>query len=97
MFQEEDRETGILGRPLDPQLLREIGVLKDFPPPPFRLSPRRRMVELLYDMQSDPGETRNLASSHSSVLAEHKKLLRRWEARLEPAPGNPNAEWWRTK
>jgi hypothetical protein len=48
-------------------------------------------------MQSDPGETRNLASSHSSALAEHKKLLRSWEARLDLVPGNPNAEWWRTK
>ena len=39
MFQEEDRETGILGRPLDPQLLRKIGVLKDFPPPPSGFRP----------------------------------------------------------
>ncbi len=52
-------------------------------------------VEQLYDMQKDPGETRNLAQSSGSVLTEHKKLLREWEARLDPAPENPNGEWWR--
>ena len=52
-------------------------------------------VEQLYDMQNDPGETRNLARSHGSVLSDHKKLLRRWESRLQTAPENPHAEWWR--
>ena len=55
-------------------------------------------VEQLYDMENDPGETRNLAASseHASALADHKKLLREWEARLDPAPELPNADaWWR--
>ena len=39
MLQEEDRETGILGHPLDPQVLRKIGALKDFPPPPSGFRP----------------------------------------------------------
>jgi arylsulfatase A-like enzyme len=54
-------------------------------------------VEQLFDMQADPGETRNLAGSarHAGVLADHKKLLRDWERRLEVAPGLPNADaWW---
>jgi hypothetical protein len=46
-------------------------------------------------MQADPGETRNLAQSRESVLKEHKRLLRDWEARLEQAPGIPNSEWWK--
>ena len=55
-------------------------------------------VEQLYDMNTDPGETTNLASSgsHASVLDDHKKLLREWESRLDPAPDLPNADaWWR--
>ena len=36
-----------------------------------------------------------LEPDHIGIVAEHRKLLRSWEARLEPAPGNPNAEWWR--
>lgn len=55
-------------------------------------------VEQLYDMENDPGETANLAGSsdHASVLADHKKLLTDWEARLDPAPKLPNADaWWR--
>ena len=39
MLQEEDRETGILGHPLDPQVLRKVGALKDFPPPPSGFRP----------------------------------------------------------
>ena len=52
-------------------------------------------IEQLYDMQSDPGETRNLAQSHGQALSAHKKLLREWESRLQTAPENPHAEWWR--
>jgi len=55
-------------------------------------------VEQLFDMRTDPGETRNLAGSarHAGVLEDHKKLLRDWERRLEVAPGLPNADaWWR--
>ena len=52
-------------------------------------------IEQLYDMRSDPGETRNLAESLGSVVREHRKLLRGWESRLETAAENPHAEWWR--
>ena len=52
-------------------------------------------VEQLFDMRHDPGETRNLAQSHPAVLAQHRKLLREWEARLTPATDSPHAEWWR--
>ena len=39
-FQEEDRNVGILGHPMDPEVLRAIGALKEFPPAPpgFRAS-----------------------------------------------------------
>jgi hypothetical protein len=39
-------------------------------------------------MQSDPGETRNLAgeSKHADALAAHRKLLEDWEAGLDKAP-----------
>jgi hypothetical protein len=39
MLQEENRETGILGRPLSPEVLREVGALKEFPPPPAGFRP----------------------------------------------------------
>ena len=55
-------------------------------------------VDQLFDMRDDPGETRNLAagSSHASAVAEHRKLLREWEGRLDVAPGLPCADaWWR--
>jgi len=54
-------------------------------------------VEQLFDMKHDPGETRNLAtnSRHASVLAEHRKLLRSWERRLDVAANVPNTDaWW---
>jgi arylsulfatase A-like enzyme len=39
--------------------------------------------EMLFDLQKDPGETRNLAGdqAHSRLLAEHRKLLQEWMAR----------------
>ncbi len=45
-------------------------------------------VEQLFDMQSDPGETRNLAGEgkHADALAAHRKLLTDWEAGLDKAP-----------
>jgi len=54
-------------------------------------------VDQLFDIDEDPGETRNLAdnSALASVLEEHKRLLRDWGARLEPAPNLPNEDvWW---
>jgi hypothetical protein len=39
MFQDEDRETGILGVPLSPEVLRRIGALKNVPPLPDGFRP----------------------------------------------------------
>ncbi len=56
-------------------------------------------VEQLFDMRTDPGETKNLAESsrYTLVLAEHRKMLRDWESRLDVPPNVPNAEIWRRK
>jgi arylsulfatase A-like enzyme len=44
-------------------------------------------VEQLFDIDADPWEMHNLASAaaHASVLEEHRRLLREWEAQLDPA------------
>jgi len=55
-------------------------------------------VEQLFDMRTDPGETKNLAESsrYTLILAEHRKMLRDWESRLDVPPNAPNADaWWR--
>jgi arylsulfatase A-like enzyme len=55
-------------------------------------------VEQLFDIRHDLGETRNLAvdSSHASVLAEHRTMLKEWESRLRPQPDRDRQEaWWR--
>jgi len=56
-------------------------------------------VEQLFDMKKDGGETKNLAagSQYASILAEHRKLLKAWESRLDVAPGIPNSNAWRKK
>ena len=56
-------------------------------------------VEQLFDMRTDPGETKNLAESsrYTLVLAEHRKMLRDWESRLDVPPNIPNAGVWRRK
>jgi len=54
-------------------------------------------VEQFFDMRTDPGETKNLAASsrYALVLAEHRKMLRNWESRLDVPPNAPNADaWW---
>ena len=54
-------------------------------------------VEQLFDMGTDPGETKNLAASskYTSILADHRKLLKDWESRLDVAPNVPNKDaWW---
>ena len=45
-------------------------------------------VEQLFDMQDDPGETKNLAADarHGDALTGHRKLLKEWEAKLDVAP-----------
>jgi choline-sulfatase len=41
-------------------------------------------IEQLFDMQSDPGETRNVyaESQYAGVIADHRKLLKDWESEL---------------
>ena len=55
-------------------------------------------VDQLFDMHSDPGETRNLAgeTQYALTVAEHRELLLNWERRLEVAPNVPASDaWWR--
>jgi choline-sulfatase len=54
-------------------------------------------VEMLFDMENDPGETQNLAndSQYAQVLVEHRRMLREWENKLDPAKEVPNADYWR--
>ena len=44
-------------------------------------------VELLFDLETDPGETRNLARENPKVLGELKKALREWEEQVGPVKG----------
>ena len=57
------------------------------------------LVEQLFDMKTDPGETKNLAtlSRNASVLVEHRKLLKEWENQLDVPSNVPNGEVWRHK
>lgn len=41
----------------------------------------------LFDMQSDPHETRNVAAQHPGVVREHEELLARWEQEMLGAEG----------
>jgi len=56
-------------------------------------------VEQLFDMRTDPGETKNLAESsrYALELSEHRKMLRDWGSRLDVPPNVPNADVWRQK
>ncbi len=56
-------------------------------------------VEQFFDMRTDPGETKNLSanSRYALVLAEHRRMLRDWESRLDVPPNVPNADVWRRK
>ena len=56
-------------------------------------------VELFFDVQNDPGETKNLASSslHASALKEHKKFLIKWEKSLDKAPGLSGSDAWKSR
>jgi arylsulfatase A-like enzyme len=54
-------------------------------------------VDQLFDIENDPGETKNLAtdSKHAKVLSRHKKMLRDWETNLDVASKVPNMDaWW---
>jgi choline-sulfatase len=48
-------------------------------------------TDQLFDMLSDPWETRNLATQRSLAgpLAEHRRMLAQWESRLKPVPEPP--------
>ena len=55
-------------------------------------------VDQLFDMQADPGETKNLARdpARAAAVAEHRKLLVRWESTLDVATDMPSkTAWWR--
>ncbi|MCK4958254.1 MAG: sulfatase-like hydrolase/transferase, partial [Planctomycetes bacterium] len=54
-------------------------------------------VEQLFDMEKDPGETKNLAgvNRYASALREHRQILHEWESGLDIAPNVPNVEQWR--
>ncbi|MBN2309039.1 MAG: sulfatase-like hydrolase/transferase [Candidatus Hydrogenedentes bacterium] len=45
-------------------------------------------VEQLFDMKADPWETKNLYddAACADVLADHRRLLAEWQARLRPVP-----------
>ena len=56
-------------------------------------------VEQLFDMTTDPGETKNLIASsrYASILEEHRKMLKDWESRLDALPNVPNAGFWQRR
>jgi arylsulfatase A-like enzyme len=45
-----------------------------------------REVELLFDLEADPGERKTLAVKHPDTVAELRKALADWEAKLPPLP-----------
>ena len=53
-------------------------------------------VEQFFDMQDDPGETRNLSVDKSSqtVLEEHRGLLKQWIEQLDLSPDLPEECRW---
>jgi choline-sulfatase len=53
-------------------------------------------AEQFFDMQADPGETRDLAGDGraAAALAEHRRMLEEWERGLVPAPGVPKDRRW---
>jgi arylsulfatase A-like enzyme len=50
-------------------------------------------VEQLFDMQADPWEMKNLyqESRLAGVLADHRRMLAEWQARLDPVEPTPDA------
>lgn len=56
--------------------------LKDFPP------------YMLFDLENDPHETRNMASQHPDVVSEGVRLLEEWHTRMmQTAPRNIDPLW----
>lgn len=54
-------------------------------------------VEQLFDLETDPGEMHNRATDPGAagILEAHRRMLRAWEDRLDPAPGVPYSGYWR--
>ena len=53
-------------------------------------------IEQLFDMQKDPGETRNLSVDDAAqqALEEHRRLLTEWIGGLDIAPDLPDECRW---
>ena len=54
-------------------------------------------AEMLFDMQTDPGETKNLLADHryESVLRQHQKWLSEWETNLDVADDVVHRGYWK--
>lgn len=52
--------------------------------------------EQLFDMNKDPGETKNLAGSskYESIVKAHRDILVQWERRLDVSPNVPHGDMW---
>jgi hypothetical protein len=44
------------------------------------------MIELLFDLEADVGERKNIAFRHPDVLANMQRLLAEWEADMDREP-----------
>ena len=53
-------------------------------------------VELFFDLENDPGETKNLAldQAYSSVLEDHRFMMQDWISRLDVAGNIPVENRW---
>jgi len=45
----------------------------------------------LYDLKTDPGETRNVITEHTKVVAEMRAAYDQWWGEIPPALENENA------
>lgn len=55
-------------------------------------------IDMFFDMQKDPGESRNLAAdpAYADIVRRHRTMLTQWESRLDVAPNVPKSTaWWR--
>ncbi len=57
----------------------------------------RDPVEQFFDRRSDPGETKNLyrETAPAAEIETHRRLLREWERRMDPAAETPHRDYWR--
>ena len=91
----------VRGRSLRPLLEGKAAAWREFVPAEVTIlgrmirTPRHKYitykgdpVEQLFDVQADPGETKNLAGAakFASALQDHRTLLAQWEAGLDVAP-----------